>query len=56
MESNYVCGEGKASRDTSSVETNICDSLENNNLDDQRRKPCGHEVAMGSRLGYSRNP
>lgn len=55
VKSNCVCGRGRASRDTSNVESSTCDSLENYNLDDQRRKPCGHEVAMGSRPGYSRN-
>lgn len=50
-----LCGGGSASGSTSNVEACICDSLENNNLDDQRPKPCGNEVTMGSRPGYSRN-
>ena len=48
-------GSGKASCDVSNAELSICDSLENNNLDNQRRKPCSHEVTVRSSLGNSRN-
>lgn len=59
MKSNSLGGEGgrrgRASHNASSAETSICDSQENNNMDNQRRKPCDHEVTMRSSPHYSRN-
>ena len=45
----------RACCDSSNAETSICESLENNNLDNQRLKPCGHKVTMRSSSHYSTN-